>query len=245
MCYTMNMVKTLKGGSFNLEFGRNEDVVLGEVQRLLNKHDLDFLAVQEASDYRHVLRKGLNGYKYYTWFDGGRGADENGVVVRDGIAVDKFKGAFLGDGWTTIARDHHVASVQNHVRIDGWLYVRGLHLPTPTHWVNGKLEAPAERKDDFIASVTALKRYLRWPGVVNARIAVGDWNESPTTTGEYSPNWLLTKTGAKAYTPTSSAGHGHIDWVAAKGCTIPHIFKDLDIREGSDHEPVVFVIKKN
>lgn len=235
----------LTGGSFNLLNSRPFDVVKDEVERLLKKHDLDFLAVQEATEYVRPLSN-IDGYTYYTWRDGGRGAQENGVLVKDEYVVDKFRGEFYGDGWTTVTKAYHVASVQNQIRIDGWLLVRGLHLPTPSHWKNGKIvDTPTERKDDLIASVKALRWYLRLPSIKNARIAVGDWNEAPTTTGEYSPQWLAQYTDSVASTPQSREGHGHIDWVMAKGCRVLNIFKDTDIHEGSDHEPVVYTIRKN
>ena len=238
-----NNNKTLVGGSYNLLFGRPLDVVKGEVERLIKKHDLDFLAVQEGQDYERMLGT-VKGFNYFT--EPGRGANENGVLVRDGLTADKFKSKFYGDGWTTINGDHHVAAVQNEVRIDGWLKVRGLHLPTPSSWKDGRIspETPAERKDDLIASMKGLRYYLSWPSTKVARIAVGDWNEAPTTSGEYSPKWLETTTKSASYTPTSRAGHGHIDWVMAKGCRITNIFKDLDIREYSDHEPVIFTVRK-
>lgn len=241
----MTKNKHLKGGSYNLLNSRKQEIVKDEVERLLTKHNLDFLAVQEANEYVRTLSQ-IDGYNYFTWRDGGRGAAENGVVVRADRTVDKFKGKFYGDGWTTEFGAPHVAAVQNQVRVDGWLLVRGLHLPTPSHWKNGKIvDTPLERKDDLIVSMNGLKRYFSFPSTKNARIAVGDWNESPTTSGEYSPAWLAESTKSKAYTPASFAGHGHIDWVLAKGCTVENIFKDLDIREASDHEPVVFTVVKN
>lgn len=240
---TKTKTQHLKGGSFNLRYGRQKAIVKDEVERLLTKHDLDFLAVQEAKDYTDMLKR-IKGYNYYTWETGGRGADENGFLVRDTLKVDKVKGKFFGDGWTTVTGAFHVPSVMNTVRVDGWLHARTLHLPTPTNWVNGKLNATDERKDDYVACMKGLWRFLRPPSIKNARIALGDWNEIHSTQGEYSPGWLAKATNSKAFNPTSRAGHGRIDWVMAKGCVINNVRKDLDIAEASDHEPVVFSVTK-
>jgi exonuclease III len=234
--------KQLKGGTFNLRYGRPVKAVKGEVEHLLQKHNLDFLCLQEAVDYTKEMRK-VAGYDYIydpkTW-----SGKESTILVKSTLKQDRVKFHQLGDGWVTVNGGNHPPTGQAEVRIDGWLFVRSLHLPTPSVWKGGKLIAPAERKDDYIAAVNGLARYLRFPATRNARIAAGDWNEPDDTLGEYSPRWLANKTNSITADTKSRAGHGRIDWVMAKGATIPKCFKDLEIREGSDHEPVIFVVRK-
>lgn len=235
------MAKTLRGGSFNLEFGRNKDTVRREVTRLLNKHDLDFLCVQEAKDYANVLDD-IEGYDYFVDRTGRQGANQTGILVKRGRGK-RFKALAYGDGWRTVDGNWHGPTYQAQVRVD-WLIVRSLHLPTPSDWVGGNLRSPLERADDLIASMRGLKRFFSWPCRLVARCAAGDWNEPLATIGRYTPRWLCNVTGARGRSPESREGHGRIDYPVVKGAKIVRVFKDLDIAEGSDHEPVIFVLTK-
>lgn len=226
-----------------MEYGRDPQTARNEIIALTKKHNLDFLCLQEASDYKNEL-KTIPGYQYIV---GGwnHAFVQNPILVKDTLTVTKVKPVQYGNGWVTSNGPHHAGTVDTECKI-GWLKARSIHLPTPSEWVNGKIggRTPEGRKDDLIAGMKSLQAYLRFPCVYVARIIVGDWNEPPTTSGEYSPRWLETKSKAKSYTPVSRQGHGHIDWVMAKGCVISNIFKDTDIKEGSDHEPVVFTVTK-
>lgn len=241
---SMKKIERLRGGTFNLKFGRQKDMVKDEVERLLKKHDLDFLCVQEAKDYVRQLTH-IDGYSYYVDRTGKRGATECGILVRKGLETSGFKVKFYGDGWFMPRGGTHAETVQPQVKIE-WLLVRSLHLPTPSHWAGGVLASstPAERKDDLIAAMQGLRRYFRWPCIKNARLAAGDWNEPPTTIGLFSPRWLMSETGAVGIAADSRVGHGRIDWPMVKGARIVKVFKDLEVREGSDHEPVIFVLEK-
>lgn len=234
------MPTTLHGGTFNLEYGRTVTRVVSEVKSLFAKHHLDFLAVQEFSDYRNAFRD-TDGLKVIPT----TGACESGIIVREGVQVDKRSVHVYGDGWTTTRGGHFPAAVHNEARIGGWLYVRSVHLPTPTEWKDGRLKSPAERVDDLVATVRGLQDFFDHPAAVNARLAAGDWNETPDTRGRFTPHWLATETKADIAVPTSRAGHGRIDYALAKGCAVQGIFKDELIPELSDHEPVIFRVLKN
>lgn len=230
---------TLRGGTFNLEYGRVISRVVKEVGNLFAKHRLDFLAVQEFSDYRNAFRD-TGGFQVIP----NLGGCESGIIVRSGLAIDKRTVHTYGDGWITVRGGHFPAAVHNEARLDGWLYVRSVHLPTPTFWVDGRVKAPVERLDDLAATVAGLRRYFGHPSFLNARLAAGDWNEAPTTTGRWSPSWLAHETGATINAPTSLAGHGRIDYALVKGARVEDIFKDTRIPELSDHEPVIFKVVK-
>ncbi len=228
--------KALKGGTFNLLNSRADQTVKEEVERLLSKYDLDFLCVQEAVEYRKVLDS-IKGYKFYIQAD-------VGFLVKKHLKVDRVKKFTYGDGWITVRGGKHPAAGQVQLRIDGWLYARGVHLPTPSDWSYGKFVAPAARADDYVESAKGLLRYFRLPGLINGRIALGDWNENPETMGQYSPAWIAKARKAKTWAPESREGHGRIDYVMGKGVDVPHLFKAVDFNEKSDHEAVIFVVKK-
>jgi hypothetical protein len=233
------MPKTLRGGTFNLRYGRDPDQVIGEVARLFVKHHLDFLAVQEFSDYRNTFAA-RRGFQVVPT----TGQCESGILVRLGVNIDKRSVHTYGDGWITIRGGHFPPAVHTEARLDGWLCVRSVHLPTPTEWEDGRVTAPPERLDDLIATMRGLRRYLNHPGFVNARLVAGDWNEPPHTTGQYTPSWLANTTSSNLAAPQSLAGHGRIDYVIGKGCRVEGIFKDTAIAELSDHEPVIFKVVK-
>jgi hypothetical protein len=233
------MPKTLRGGTFNLRYGRDPHRVMWEVGRLFDKHRLHFLAVQEFSDYRNEF-DASNGFDVVPV----KGQCESGIIVRRGVPVDKRSVHVYGDGWITVRGGRFPAAVHNEARIAGWLYVRSVHLPTPTFWPDGRLRSPVERADDTIATMRGLRGFLGRPSFINARLAAGDWNEPPHTTGLYTPQWLARVTRSDMKAPQSLAGHGRIDYAIAKGARIEGILKDTAIPELSDHEPVVFQVVK-
>jgi hypothetical protein len=234
----------LKGGTANLEHSRPAKEVKSEVRGFLAKHQLDFLCTQESKDYRDILGT-IPGYEYITV---PRNSDLNadcGILVSNDVLWSKVKYHEYGDGWITVTGDNHKPATQVEVKLNDWLKVRSVHLPTPSDWVAGQLVAPAERKDDLIASMNGLKQFFRWPSTKIARCAVGDWNEPPFTYGKYTPDWLAETTGSRIACPSSIAGHGRIDYVVFKGAVVTDILKDSNYAEKSDHNWVVFEITKD
>jgi hypothetical protein len=235
------MAKTMTGGFFNLRYGRPPGTVKSEVTRLLKKHDMDFLDVCEAADYFKVLRE-IKDYKYFAT-NAYRGGTESGILVhRDHKATDPVYGSY-GDGWVTLRGGKHSPVTFPRVTIDGWLRSGSIHMPTPTTWVNGRLHAPPEREDDYLVSAHRIRRYLSINDGLTRQVA-GDWNEPPTTMGEWSPGWIAKNTGSKLDYPKSFKGHGHIDYTITRRGEVHRIWKDLDIAEGSDHEPGVFMVSR-
>lgn len=235
------MSNVLKGGTFNLRYGRPDDVVKGEVARLLFKHDLDFLCVQEANDYFKILPE-IKGYKYFATnaYPGGK---ESGILVKAELKTGKPAYDSYGDGFFNADGHHHAPLTFPRVTIDGWLRVGSIHLPVPSVWVNGVLDLPPRRLDDYLALAKKIYRFFRWSHG-QARLIAGDWNEPLSTKGKWAPGWIADKSGAEGKTTESKAGHGRIDYPIYKNCYVRNVRKDLEIAEGSDHEPVIFVVVK-
>jgi len=233
----MNRPIARNGGSFNLLYGRPKTGVRKEVEALIQKHNLAWLVTQEAGDYALQL-DAIKGFSYFTG-SGHRGTKANGILVRDDVRVTKFREIPLGDGWKTVEGKHHLPTSQVQLCIDDWLMLRGDHLMTPSFWPMGKLEMAKERKDDYLAHMRSNKAFLRPPRTRYAALISADWNENPETRGQWSPRWLANTTDSTVFCPRQRAGHGRIDYSIGKGLTIGRTFKDLEIREGSDHEPVV------
>lgn len=230
---------SMQGGTFNLRYGRHQDDVAHEVTTLVEKHDLGFLCVQEANDYWRTLHR-IPGMDYYATTEY-RGGAETGILVRSDLDVTGVRYGSFGDGWITVRGGKHAPVTFPRLTIDGWLRVGSVHLPTPTHWTDGRLWSPDERLDDYLAIMQKVRRFFAVPGR-RTRLVAGDWNEPPATMGTWSPGWVAAAAGATAYPTESRAGHGRIDYPMVKRGVCRDVRKDLQLREGSDHEPVVFEV---
>ena len=92
------------GGTFNLEVGRPVKVVASEVEHLLHKHNMDWLGVQEARNYRRVLGK-IPGYDY--WVDDSTPASmQTGILVKEGLKVTRPYFKSYGDGWKGVLAEY-------------------------------------------------------------------------------------------------------------------------------------------
>jgi hypothetical protein len=151
--------KTLRGGTFNLRYGRKPFVVLHEVSKLFTKHELDFLAVQEFSDYRETFARSHDFNVIPT-----SGQCESGIIVRRGIWFDKVKVRTYGDGWVTVRGGRFPAAVHNEARLAGWLYVRSV-LPLDR---GGQVDAPRGR-----STVWTISRRLPRGCAATSSILVG------------------------------------------------------------------------
>lgn len=233
--------RTLNGGTFNLLYGREDKVVQGEVTRLLKKHDLDFLCIQEGTDYFLPLRQ-IKGYSYFATrkVDGGT---ESGVLVKDGIERGEPKYKSFGDGWITVRGGKHPAVTFPRIKIDGWLTVGSIHLPTPVYFSGDKVTGPDERVDDYMALARKIYRYLKFAGR-SSRVVAGDWNEPLSNKAKWAPGGIVKRAKAIAKDTVSKAGHGRIDYVAGKNVELLGVHKDLEFAERSDHEPVVFKVRQ-
>lgn len=232
-------IKRLRGGSFNLKYGRDPHRVLWEIRQLFDKHRLSFLCVQEVNDYIAIIRAS-NDFVFIPTNE----VSESGIIVRRGISISKKSKHVYGDGWTTVRGGHFPAAEQHQALLAGWLFVRSCHLPTPTFWHDGRVRTPRERMDDLVLTSRGMARYLLPPSFWRARLVAGDMNEPPSTLGAFSPAWIARTARAHLAFPKSREGHGRIDYVLFKGCRVTRIWKDTEISELSDHEPVIFIVEK-
>lgn len=231
----------LRGGTFNLFNSRHPGVVLDEVKRLFDNHNLDFLCVQEFKDYRSAFTDAAWVNVFAAPWPGNTGRGDNAILVRKGVKTHKPVYKNYGDGWTTIEGTDHVASEIPRVSVD-WLRVGVVHMATPITFGPPRPRGPSDRVDDYMACARKVRSYLTTSA---PRIMAGDWNESVRTKAPWSPAWIARQAHATAYPTGRLAGHGDIDYpIGSRGVRITGVTKDLHLRENSDHEPVVFTVHK-
>lgn len=221
----------MRGGTFNLLYGRDPEVVKKEVTFLLKEHDLDYLAVQESTDYRLVLHD-IEGYSYYTGGSvNGGAATEIGFLVRSDHEVTNVKNKAYGDGWWGTA-----AKTRMEPRNFLTLTINGKHKKAVVHFppnVNLKTGQPEDRYLDSVALAKRCRGFLSGPSFKTREI-LGDWNTEPFIHVPYSPRWIANATGA-----TLSSPDDKIDYALTKGLSVVTIKKVRTQRERSDHDLVI------
>ncbi len=234
-----NKGRRLRVGSFNLLYGRPPSHVKDEVRRALDKHDLDVLVVQEAADYYEVLNN-FPDYRYFAKRPAKKSERQLGILVHHSVHVTDHKYNSIGNGWYTENGDFHGPVVVPQVRINGGFWIAGTHMPTPTIWKRGKLFAPKERRNDYLALALWFVHWLKR----GRKAVIGDWNAPPETVGEYTPRNIAERSYAKISAPArNAAGHGTIDYLIGKGFNVLHVIEDLKLRERSDHNLIVWLIE--
>jgi hypothetical protein len=221
----------MKGASYNCKIHRNPAVVGKTVEHFLKSRDLDFMQLQEISQYRDVLKK-IPGYKLIT-FKNSKDHGETGVLVRDEIAAKNAQSIEAETGWTNTEGGVAQPRAATSVKLAGWLRVASIHAPPGIDWVNGRPVGGEARIKSYQSLTQKLARAAnRNPNV--AMLYGGDWNEGARTGGPGSPSWLAAKTGMKKY-PT-----GGIDWEMARGCVLENLRRGPT--GGSDHPLVTFTV---
>lgn len=226
--------KPLKGGTYNCLVGRSPAVVKDAVRDFMKNRNLDFLQLQEMTQYRKVLNE-IPGYKLIT-FPGSRDHGETGILVRDGIKVsDRESIQSVGD-WKSKDGEVRRARAATSVLLDGWLRVVSVHAPPAIDFRNGHAVGPEAR----VASYKNLMRKLERAAERYTRngediVMGGDWNEGPNSTGVGSPHWLARMAGMKTHKG------GHIDWQMTRGVRLTNM--QAGPSRGSDHRLWTFVIK--
>jgi hypothetical protein len=230
-------------GTFNCLYGRNPRKVLDEIKHACLTNRLDVLIVQEAKDYYHGLLH-LYDFNYYC----GVTSDSHkqvGILVNEQHGVTRVRLKEAGDGWRTEGGAYHGPVATPQLLVNGKLAVKGVHLPTPSMWKNGKLHGPPERVDDLKATMSQITTWFKPKKGSNAvKVVGGDWNEPPTTKGEFSPSAIAAASGAHIHSTNQKSPHGNIDYFMVKGLyQFKNMYQDDELQERSDHELRVLVVK--
>jgi hypothetical protein len=224
--------KKLKGGTYNCLIGRDPDVVKKTVSGFVHNQKLDFLQVQEISQYHHALES-IPGYHLIT-FPKSKDHGESGVLVRDGLEAKSPKSIEAATGWTAVTGHPAAPRAATSVKLGGWLNVTSVHLPPAIDFKNGHIVGPAARVKSYLSSMQKLLGFAKRQD--GAMLIGGDWNEGPNTTGVGSPNWLAKMAGMK-----KSAG-GPIDWEMARGAKVSNV--KVGPHGGSDHRLVTYTVSR-
>lgn len=228
----------MRGGTFNLLYGRDPKIVQKEVSELLIEHNLDYLGVQESTDYQLVLHD-IPGYSYYTGGSVNGGAStEIGLLVKDIHDVSNVKNKAFGDGWWGVQRKGKPIRMQPRnflvATINNKRKVAVVHYPPNVDIANG---VPEDRYEDLASLSKKCMNFLSGPSFKSREI-LGDWNCEPYVRAKFSPKWIAYKTGA-----TLSSPDDRIDYILTKGLKVVSIRKVYKAREKSDHELVIFVTR--
>jgi endonuclease/exonuclease/phosphatase family metal-dependent hydrolase len=225
----------MRGGTFNLLYGRNPKVVQREVMELLSKFNLDYLGVQEATDYRLELHD-IPGYAYYTGGSVNGGAStEIGILVKDIHDVSNVKNRAYGDGWWSAKVNGTRMQPRNFLV----LTLNNKHKKAVVHFppsVDLAKRTPTDRYEDSVLLSKRCRRFLSGPSFKTREI-MGDWNNEPFIRARYSPSWIANQTGATVSSPDK-----RIDYILTKGLNVDNI-KKVNMQEKSDHNPVVYYTK--
>lgn len=220
----------MRGGTFNLLYGRSPKVVQKEVEWILNHFQLDYLGVQESTDYRSVLHD-IQGYEYFTGNSVNGGAStEIGMLVRNDHDVTNVKNKAYGDGWTGV---HGPMKPRNFLvlTIDGKHKKAVVHMPPS---VDLARRVPEDRHQDYAALARRCRAFLSGPSFKTREI-LGDWNNEPFVRARFSPSWIANETGATLSSPDSK-----IDYILTKGLNVVSIKKVNGAEENSDHNVVIY-----
>ena len=230
--------KKLKGGTYNCLVGRNPAVVGKTVKHFLKSRDLDFLQVQEITQYHKALSN-IPGYKLIT-FPGAKDHGESGLLVKDSIKTQSPQLVQADTGWKAPNGDTRQARGAVSAKLAGWLRVSSVHLPPAIDWKNGHAVGGAARVESYKQLMEKLAAQAKRQHAKNPGMGIligGDWNEGARSTGYGSPSWLANKAGLKKFTP----GPG-IDWAMGLGVKVTGMKKGPN--GGSDHRLVTYTVTR-
>lgn len=158
---------SLLGAIWNAERDRRPAVVAGFLGRFIRELEPDFVLLQEIQQYHEILGR-FPGYRLLAL--PGRGINQNGILVRDGVEISGFRVKRMAPWtWRTAAGVEHAPPYMPHVLLDGWLRVASVHEMSQIDWRDGKMVGPRDRKR--IRRVSA-ERMVKW--VANVRAGVYD-----------------------------------------------------------------------
>lgn len=118
---------TLKGGTWNMLHDRDPVVVAAELLKLMDDHKLEFVCLQEATQYHRAVR--ATGTMLVA-FDDARGVGETAIAVKATVTVSRTATHRLSRlGWPLRPDLWHAPVYTTTALLDGWLRVYSVHLP--------------------------------------------------------------------------------------------------------------------
>lgn len=221
-------MSTDRGGTWNLRLGK----AVPKVKRLMNRHRLDWLTVQELNGQGQRLQRRLGlGFDVIASSDG-----DSAVVVRRGVDWGAPRAHAMGGvewerqaGRPGLHPARNTASVRIGPRNGGYR-VLSAHMPPGPDWKHRRAEA----RHAYMQRVTYLGR--RW----SARDHLGGW--------VMAGDWNLNRRDARARTvarnlQAQTTGVG-VDWVMAHGVTVSDYRVVGWLRRWSDHRPRIFTVTR-
>lgn len=158
----------LLGALWNVERDRHPALVVGHLVEFIRDFDPHFMLLQEIQQYHQALGR-IPGYRLLAM--PGRGIDQNGILVKDGVKVSGFRVRKMAPWtWRTASGKEHASPYMPHACLNDWLRVASAHEMSRIDWRKGKMVGPRDRRR--IRRVSA-RRMVRWVELVRA----GTWDQ--------------------------------------------------------------------
>lgn len=234
----------LRGGTWNMLAGRDEDAAATSALALMRSRDLDFLCIQESRGYLDALRvwSGPPGeFRVIAFSDAVRGSDsESAIIVRaDHPHGPGHQVKATSAGWFRADGSKTGPKYFTTVKFADGLRVASIHAAPSVRWRGGRVLGPVRRVISMREFARSVVRFAKaHPGPL---VIAGDWNATPEARGRYSPHWIAAKAGLRIVA-TQKGTHGvahRIDFALVRGCAAT---ARREKRRGSDHFAVVFTI---
>lgn len=242
------MTTELAGGLWNARRDRDPELVRRYLRQIARQQRLDFVLLQEFSDYLgHLARHPIDGWRLVCPVHPGRGDDQNPILVRDVVSVERPRVMQMTDnGWWTVDGKPHAPVYSVAALLDGWLRVASIHAPVSVSWSGGQIAGPPQRVEAYLDHTARCARFARYrrrhPRTERRTLLGGDWNARTWERGRGTPADLAHRAGLTISEPAHRAGPGHdgIDYVLSDA----NVF---GVRKhgtgGSDHPFVTFVVR--
>lgn len=246
-------LRPLRGATWNAERDRSASAVRRYLRRMVRRHRLDFVLLQEFADYTgHLRRHPVKGYRLLVP-DNGHDERQCPILVRDTVHARYARVLQMADsGWITVTGAHYAPPKSVAVLLDGWLRAVSIHAPVSVSWPGGRIAGPSRRVAAYLSHSAHSIRFARRGQRMAARrlsrgdhakatLLGGDWNARTWERGTGTPWWLARKAGLRIAEPRHRKGPGHdgIDYVLTDA-RVTRVRKHGT--GGSDHPFVTFTV---
>jgi hypothetical protein len=232
-----------RGGYWNVRRDRDPKKVVASICSWFVRDDLDWVLLQETSDYLKAFRLHLDREFWVIGYDLLPGQANTCIIV------DKEKHPECPDfmrivqmtqeGWFTSRGGKVPPKFMPICRVYGWLLLGSLHYAPSVHQKDRdpQLEGPVRR---VLNTREHAKREVlffdRRPDNSEVFLA-GDRNNSATTKGWYTPRWIADKADADLWFPQDPTHHSRtIDGGIGRNIIVLSHVQETD---GSDHHKVM------